>query len=127
MERGEAKFADIVLPACTNFERWDISEFANCSGYIADSYTQTSHRVITLQKKCIEPLGESKSDYDIFALLGKKLGIYEAFSEGGMTELDWVKKYFQATDLPKHISWTISSRRVTLSFQSLRIINPHRP
>ena len=27
---GEAKFADIILPACTNFERWDISEFANC-------------------------------------------------------------------------------------------------
>ncbi|MBW1799955.1 MAG: molybdopterin-dependent oxidoreductase, partial [Deltaproteobacteria bacterium] len=24
---GEAKFADIILPACTNFERWDISEF----------------------------------------------------------------------------------------------------
>jgi len=23
---GEAKFADIILPACTNFERWDISE-----------------------------------------------------------------------------------------------------
>ena len=38
---GEAKFADIILPACTNFERWDISEFANCSGYIPDTYTQT--------------------------------------------------------------------------------------
>ena len=25
---GEARFADIILPACTNFERWDISEFA---------------------------------------------------------------------------------------------------
>ena len=31
---GEMQFADIILPACTNFERWDISEFANCSGYI---------------------------------------------------------------------------------------------
>ena len=27
---GEAKFADIILPACTNFERWDIGEWANC-------------------------------------------------------------------------------------------------
>ena len=34
---GEAKFADIILPACTNFERWDISEFANCGGYIQHS------------------------------------------------------------------------------------------
>ena len=23
---GEAQFADIILPACTNFERWDIGE-----------------------------------------------------------------------------------------------------
>ena len=28
---GETKFADIILPACTNFERWDIGEWANCS------------------------------------------------------------------------------------------------
>ena len=66
---GETKFADIILPACTNFERWDIGEFANCSGYVADSYTDCNHRVITLQQKCIEPLGESKSDYEIFAEL----------------------------------------------------------
>ena len=25
---GEAKFADVILPACTNFERVDISEWA---------------------------------------------------------------------------------------------------
>jgi anaerobic selenocysteine-containing dehydrogenase len=102
---GETMFADVILPACTNFERWDISEFANCSGYIPDTYIQCSHRVISLQKKCIEPLGESKSDYDIFAFLAKRLGLYEAYTAGGMTDLDWVKKYFQATDLPKYISW----------------------
>jgi anaerobic selenocysteine-containing dehydrogenase len=102
---GEAKFADIILPACTNFERDDISEFANCSGYIADSYTQTNHRVITMQHKAIEPLGESKSDYNIFATLAKPLGLHEAYTQGGMTELDWVKMYFNASDLPKAISW----------------------
>jgi anaerobic selenocysteine-containing dehydrogenase len=102
---GEAKFADIILPACTNFERWDISEFANCSGYIADSYTQTNHRVITMQHKAIEPLGESKSDYDIFATLAKSLGLHEAYTQGGMSDLDWVKMYFQASDLPEKISW----------------------
>ena len=69
---GEAKFADIILPACTNFERWDISEFANCSGYIPDTFIQTNHRVISLQKKCIEPLGESKSDYEIFAFIARQ-------------------------------------------------------
>ncbi|MCL6477474.1 MAG: molybdopterin-dependent oxidoreductase [Peptococcaceae bacterium] len=102
---GEVKFADIILPACTNFERWDISEFANCSGYIPDSTTQVNHRIVSLQMKCIEPLGESKSDYDIFAMLAGKLGLYEAFTDGGKTELDWVKQYFEATDLPKYITW----------------------
>jgi molybdopterin guanine dinucleotide-containing S/N-oxide reductase-like protein len=102
---GEAKFADIVLPACTNFERWDISEFASCSGYIPDSYTQTNNRVISFQKKCIEPLGESKSDYDIFAAVCERLGIGDLFTMGGKNEYDWTKDYFHATDLPKHITW----------------------
>jgi len=102
---GEAKFADIILPACTNFERWDISEFANCSGYIPDSYSQVNHRVISLQKKCIEPLGESKSDYEIFAFLSKRLGLYEVFTEGGKTELDWVRIMFDTSDLPNYITW----------------------
>ncbi len=102
---GEAKFADIILPACTNFERWDISEFGNCSGYIPDNFNQCNHRVIVFQQKCIEPLGESKSDYQIFAELSKRLGIYELFSMGGKDEMDWVKEYFAATDLPKNITW----------------------
>nr|AOS48132.1 anaerobic dehydrogenase [uncultured bacterium] len=102
---GEAKFADIVLPACTNFERWDISEFASCSGYIPHVYTQTNNRVISLQMKCIEPLGESKSDYDIFAAVCERLGIGDLFTMGGKDEYEWVKEYFEATDLPKLISW----------------------
>lgn len=101
---GEAKFADIILPACTSFERWDISEFANCGGYIQHSFNQCNHRVICMQHKCIEPLGESKSDYQIFIELAKKLGLGAPFSEG-MTELDWCKRLFDATDLPKVTSW----------------------
>jgi trimethylamine-N-oxide reductase (cytochrome c) len=30
---GEAQFADVILPACTNFERTDISEWAGLGGY----------------------------------------------------------------------------------------------
>ena len=102
---GETRFADIILPACTNYERWDISEFASPSGYLPDAYTQVNHRIITLQKKCIEPLGESRSDYEIFAGLAKRLGIWELFTDGGKTELDWVKQMFDASDLPKAVSW----------------------
>jgi molybdopterin guanine dinucleotide-containing S/N-oxide reductase-like protein len=102
---GEAKFADVILPACTNFERVDISEFAWAAGYGCDGNTQPNHRIIVLQKKCIEPLGESKSDYEIFAELSKRLGVYDMFTMGGKTELDWVKQVFHATDLPERVTW----------------------
>ena len=102
---GETPYADIILPACTNFERWDISEFAHAAGYLADSFTQNNHRVITLQKKCIEPLGESKSDYWILSELSKRLGLGEVYTDGNKNEIDWVKQIFEASDLPKYITW----------------------
>ena len=101
---GEVAFADIVLPACTNFERWDIGEWANPAGYGYDWIGQLNHRVINLQHPAQEPAGESKSDYQIFHEVCKKLGHGAYFSEG-MTELAWVKRMFDASDLPKHISW----------------------
>jgi molybdopterin guanine dinucleotide-containing S/N-oxide reductase-like protein len=101
---GEAKFADILLPACTSFERWDISEFANCGGYIQHSFNQCNHRVALMQHKCIEPLGESKSDFMIFLEIAKRLGFSAVFSEG-VTEIDWCKRLFDATDLTKVRSW----------------------
>jgi trimethylamine-N-oxide reductase (cytochrome c) len=101
---GEAKFADILLPACSSFERWDISEFGGTGGYALHGQTQMNHRVILLQHKCIEPLGESKSDFQIFTEIATRLGLGTYFSEG-MNELEWVKRMFEASDLPKHISW----------------------
>ena len=57
-----------------------------------------------MQHKCIEPLGESKSDFQIFTELASRLGLGTYFCEG-MNELEWVKRMFEASDLPKHISW----------------------
>jgi len=102
---GEARFADIILPACTNFERWDIGDWAHPSGYGTHKFDQVNHRLIVFQQKCIEPLGESKSDYDIFALLAERLGFADKFTEGGHTDLDWVKRTFDATDVAKRMSW----------------------
>ncbi len=101
---GEAKFADIILPACTNFERWDIGETANSGGYSHQQFIQWNHRVITMQHRCIKPLGESKSDYQIFLDLAQRLGLGPLFSEG-MTELEWCRRLFDASDLPTVISW----------------------
>ncbi|SDO35236.1 molybdopterin-dependent oxidoreductase [Desulforhopalus singaporensis] len=101
---GEAKFADILLPACTNFERWDIGETANSGGYSHHQFIQWNHRIVTMQHKCIEPLGESRSDYQIFLDLANRLGLGNLFSEA-MTELDWCRRLFDASDLPTRVSW----------------------
>ena len=101
---GESKFADLILPACTNFERPDISEWAGFGGYGHHGQQQLNHRVIVFQAAAIEPLGESKSDYWIFNEISKRLGLANYFSEG-MNEIDWVKRHFDSSDLPKHISW----------------------
>lgn len=100
----ETKFADIILPACTNLERNDISEWANAGGYSVHGAGACNHRVIVYQQKCIEPVGESKSDYQIFCELAEKLGVKEEFTEGN-TEEDWIKIMFDSSDLPKYISF----------------------
>ena len=40
---GETKFADVILPACTNFERVDICEWA---GLAATAITASSSSII---------------------------------------------------------------------------------
>jgi molybdopterin-containing oxidoreductase family molybdopterin binding subunit len=60
-----AKQADLVLPACTIFERNDI---------VVD-------RFIQLQQRMVEPEGESKSDFEIFALLAEKMGFGSYFEK----------------------------------------------
>ena len=72
---GEAKLADLILPACSNFERWDIGEWASPQGYGLHKASGLNRRIIVLQKKCIEPLGESKSDYEIFSLVSQEIGL----------------------------------------------------
>ncbi len=105
-KEGETTYADVILPACTVFEKWDIGEWYNVgAGYVHHMYSMNNHRVITLQHKCIEPLGESRSDYNIFLAVMEKLGLGAVYSEGGTTELDWCKRVFDSSDLAKQISW----------------------
>ncbi len=72
------KFADIILPACTQFETWGVED-----GW------KYSDEVI-LQPKLVEPPGECKSDYQICSEIAERLGIGEAYTEG-RDEKDWVE------------------------------------
>jgi molybdopterin guanine dinucleotide-containing S/N-oxide reductase-like protein len=101
---SETGFADIILPACTSLEREDLSESAAAGGYGTHGSSGFNFRVVVRMKKCVEPLGESKADYEIFTLLSERLGMKDVYTDG-KTDLDWAKKYFELSDLPKYVSW----------------------
>jgi molybdopterin guanine dinucleotide-containing S/N-oxide reductase-like protein len=102
---SETRMADVILPACTNFEREDMGEWAAVNGYTWHASSGCNYRVVVREQKCIEPLWESKSDYDIFALIFEKMGLRDQYTDGGKTDVDWVKKFFDISDLPKDVSW----------------------
>jgi biotin/methionine sulfoxide reductase len=87
-----AKFADVVLPATMTLERDDIGAAA------------TDPRLVAM-RRVVEPVGEARDDFVIFAELSRKLGNEAAFTEGrdirqwlahlyeptrrALVELDW--------------------------------------
>ena len=101
---GETSFADIILPACTPLEREDISEAGTSGGYSMHGTSGSNFRLLVRMKKCIEPLWESKSDYEIFTLLADKLGMKDLYTDG-KTDVDWARKYFELSDVSKLITW----------------------
>ena len=82
----------------------------------ARSRSGNNYRVIVREQKCIEPLGESKSDYEIFADLAEKLGVYDEYTDGGKTEIDWAKAFYDMLR-PAQVRSTgrTSTRRATTS------------
>jgi molybdopterin guanine dinucleotide-containing S/N-oxide reductase-like protein len=100
----ETGLADIILPACTNFERNDIGEWAQTGGYTHHGSNACNHRVIVYQQKCIEPLFESKPDYQIFSELAERLGVVDEFTEGNTIE-DWIEKVYNYSDLTEYLSF----------------------
>jgi len=73
-----ARFADIVLPACTQFETWGVE----------DGWKYGDE--VLLQPKLVEPPGECKSDYRICAEIAERLGFGEVYTEG-RDERAWVE------------------------------------
>jgi anaerobic selenocysteine-containing dehydrogenase len=101
---SETRMADVILPACTNFERDDLGEWAGVNGYTVHASNGCNYRYVIREKKCIEPLWESKSDYQIFTLIAERLGLKEEFTDG-KTEVDWCKAFYNASDLSKVVGW----------------------
>jgi molybdopterin guanine dinucleotide-containing S/N-oxide reductase-like protein len=101
--QSETPFADIILPACTSFEHSDISEWAAPGGYGTGAIGH-NHRIVIYQKKCIEPLWESRSDYAIYTALAARLGFKDEYTEGNSEE-DWIKKIYDISSMPQVMSY----------------------
>jgi trimethylamine-N-oxide reductase (cytochrome c) len=101
--QSETKFGDVILPATTNFEHSDLSEWTAPGGY-GHGNAGTNHRVIIYQHKCIEPLWESKPDWEIYKLLADRLGFLDEYAEGNSEE-EWIKKIFEISDLKKYMTY----------------------
>ncbi len=77
-----AKFADIVLPVTTTFERNDIDVLGEYSGL-----------GIVAMQKLIDPLFEARSDFDIYSDIADRLGFKDAYT-GGLDEMGWIKQIY---------------------------------
>ena len=91
---NDCLFADILLPVNTKFEEEDIG---------ADVL---SGQFVTLlsEEKCIESLGESKSDYEVVGMIAEKMGLLEKYTEGKTIE-EWIKYGFENSGASDYISY----------------------
>src|SRR4030042_3588876 len=64
--------ADIILPVSTKFEEDDLA----CDGMSGQ------YNVLIDEKRCIAPVGEAKSDYDIVCLIAERLGVGKEMTQG---------------------------------------------
>lgn len=65
---NDMPFSDLILPAQTIFEHEDLI-----------SVQRSDMLAMFYQEAAIEPVGESKSDYEIHRLIGRRLGLDHAF------------------------------------------------
>ncbi|MFC1901337.1 molybdopterin-dependent oxidoreductase [Chloroflexota bacterium] len=91
---NDTVYADIVLPSNTKMEEEDIGT----------DYWTSQFTLVYREGKCVEPLGESKSDYEAVGEVAKKLGIYEEYT-GGKTVEEWIKLGYEVSGIKDMVTW----------------------
>lgn len=79
------RHSDLVLPACTQFERNDI-----------DTYGAYSNRGIIAMQKLVDPLFHSKPDFEIFTELCRRFGRHDEYTQG-KDEGQWIEQLYEET------------------------------
>jgi trimethylamine-N-oxide reductase (cytochrome c) len=91
---NDCLFADLILPVSTKFEEQDIA---------TDCMSGQFHLIMN-EKKCIESLGESKSDYEIVCMIAERLGLLKEYTSG-KTVADLVKEGYQNSGVTDMVSF----------------------
>jgi anaerobic dimethyl sulfoxide reductase subunit A len=77
-----ARCADLLLPICTDLER-------------ADLVTAWAHDLRLFDsRQAVEPAGEARTDYWVFAQLAERLGLGDAYT-GGQSEAEWMARFLR--------------------------------
>lgn len=79
---ASAKFADLLLPGTSLFEQDNMTTPWSQGDFIGFS------------PKIIEPLGESRFEYDWLAELSRRLGLENAFTAGHASATDWLEDIY---------------------------------
>jgi anaerobic selenocysteine-containing dehydrogenase len=69
-----ARYADLVLPATSQFEHWDL-------------HKAYGHLYISLNRPVMPPLGEARSNWEVFQLLARRMGYDDPFFSRSAQEI----------------------------------------
>jgi trimethylamine-N-oxide reductase (cytochrome c) len=92
---NDCLFADIILPSNTTLEVDDISPCLRDG----DSFQS-----VIYMKKAIEPVGESKSDFEVIVEVAKKLGVEQAVTEGYSVD-ELIKATYEGMKFDSIVPW----------------------
>lgn len=81
-----ARYADVVLPICTDLERSDL----------VTSWGHDLH--LMFSRQAVSPAGEARTDYWVFSQLAERLGFREAYAHG-KSEEEWLEQFLD----PRHL------------------------
>ena len=91
---NDCLFADIILPVSTKFEQQDIGVDAHNGQFYC-----TYH-----EGKCIEPVGESMSDYEVVCKIAERFGLLEKYT-GGKSVDEWEKLEFDNSGIQEMVTY----------------------
>mgnify|MGYP003878986843 CR=1 FL=1 len=99
---NDCYYADIILPVATKHEMHDIANDLSSGAFVS----------VYKVEPCIEPVGESLTDFDVCAKIAEKLGkeYYDAYT-GNMSEEERVRLFYKASGCEERMSWEEFSKR----------------